>query len=255
LSEGSGYATIKRLNRERSVTVLADVDTAVNNPERVVAAMAPAISEIEARYPGVKIEPRGRQLETNKSLSGIKYGFLIACVMIYIILAWLFGSYFQPLAVMLAIPFSMIGMIWGHWILGFKMMILSLIGFVALTGIVVNDSLIYIEFYNELRRSGMDMRPALIEAGRRRLRPIVLTTMTTVLGLSPLMLEQSFQARFLIPMAITISCGLMSATAVILVVLPSIMLIGDDLRWAAAWLWTGGAREASEPAGPGTRPS
>ncbi len=241
LREGSSYATIKRLNRKRAVTVLADVDTAVNNPERVVAAMMPVISEIQSRYPGVQIEPRGRQLETNKSLSGIKYGFLIACVMIYVILAWLFGSYFQPLAVMLAIPFSMIGMIWGHWILGYKMMILSLIGFVALTGIVVNDSLIYIEFYNELRRGGMEMRPALVEAGRRRLRPIVLTTMTTVLGLSPLMMEQSFQARFLIPMAITISCGLISATAVVLIVLPSIMLIGDDVRRVARWLWTGGA--------------
>ncbi len=250
LSEGSSYATINRLNRKRAVTVLADVDTAVNNPERVVAAMMPVISEIEARYPGVHIEPRGRQLETNKSLAGIKYGFLIACVMIYVILAWLFGSYFQPLAVMLAIPFAMIGMIWGHWLLGFKMMILSLIGFVALTGIVVNDSLIYIEFYNELRRSGMDIRPALVEAGRRRLRPIVLTTLTTVLGLSPLMLEQSFQARFLIPMAITISCGLISATAVVLIVLPSIMLIGSDVRWALRWLWTGGAEAAgaAEPA-------
>ena len=213
------------------------------------------ISQIEARYPGVRIEPRGRHLETNKSLAGIKYGFLLACVMIYVILAWLFGGYFQPLAVMLAIPFSMIGMIWGHWILGFNMMILSLIGGGALSGIGGNDSLIYIEFYTELRRGGMEMRPALVEAGRRRLRPIVLTTITTVLGLSPLMLEQSFQARFLIPMAITISCGLMSATAVVLIVLPSIMLIGDDVRRVTAWLWTGGAGGASRPAAGAVEPS
>lgn len=240
LAEGSSYATIRRLDRRRAVTVLADVESAVNNPERVVAAMMPVLAGIEARYPGVKIEARGRQLETNRSLAGIKYGFLLACVMIYVILAWLFGSYFQPLAVMLAIPFSMIGMIWGHWLLGFKMMILSLIGFVALTGIVVNDSLIYIEFYNELKRGGMETREALIEAGRRRLRPIFLTTMTTVLGLSPLMLEQSFQARFLIPMAITISCGLISATAVVLMVLPSIMLVGHDVAGVVRWLWFGG---------------
>lgn len=240
LDEGSSYATIRRLDRRRAVTVLADVEPAVNNPERVVAAMMPVLAGIEARYPGVKIEARGRQLETNRSLAGIKYGFLLACVMIYVILAWLFGSYFQPLAVMLAIPFSMIGMIWGHWLLGFKMMILSLIGFVALTGIVVNDSLIYIEFYNELKRGGMETREALIEAGRRRLRPIFLTTMTTVLGLSPLMLEQSFQARFLIPMAITISCGLISATAVVLMVLPSIMLVGHDVAGVVRWLWFGG---------------
>ena len=249
LTEGSSYATIRRLNRQRSVTVLADVETAVNNPERVVAAMMPFIADLQARYPGVKVEARGRQLETNKSLSGIRYGLLLAGLMIYVILAWLFGSYFQPFAVMLAIPFAMIGMIWGHWLLGFKMMILSLIGFVALTGIVVNDSLIYIEFYNELRRQGMEMREALIEAGRRRLRPILLTTLTTVLGLSPLMLEQSFQARFLIPMAITISCGLMSATAVVLMVLPSIMLIGHDVAGVARWLWTGGRSSTSAATG------
>lgn len=248
LVEGSSYATIRRLDRKRAVTVLADVDPVVNNPERVVAAMGPVIADLEARYGGVKVEARGRQLETSRSLAGIRYGFLLACILIYVILAWLFRSYTQPVAVMLAIPFAMVGMIWGHWLLGFKMMILSLIGFVALTGIVVNDSLIYIEFYNELRRQGMEMREALIEAGRRRLRPIILTTLTTVLGLSPLMMEQSFQARFLIPMAITISCGLISATFVVLMVLPSIMLIGHDVAGVFRWLWTGGRVSSQRPA-------
>src|SRR5690606_37144973 len=122
----------------------------------------------------------------------------------------------QPLAVMLAIPFSLIGVIWGHFIMGYAITFLSMIGFVALSGMVVNDSLILVEFYNQHRARGHSVHEALIEAGRARLRPILLTSMTTVLGLSPLILEQSFQAKFMIPMAIAISGGLISATVLIL---------------------------------------
>ncbi len=167
--------------------------------------------------------------------------------MIYVILAWLFGSYFQPLAVMLAIPFGIIGVVWGHWLLGYDMTFLSLIGFVALAGVVVNNSLVFVDFANRFRREGHSQLESLVEAGKQRLRPIVLTSMTTVLGLSPLMLEQSFQARFLIPMAISISFGLISATVLTLLVLPSVLVAFDDARRLAAWLWTG---ERSEPEAP-----
>jgi multidrug efflux pump subunit AcrB len=196
--------------------------------------------ELELESGGrLRIEARGRQLETTKSLAGIQLGFVVASVLIYVILAWLFGSYFQPVAVMLGIPFSMIGVIWGHYITGFEIMILSLIGFVALTGIVVNDSLILIELYNHKRAEGMDVRSAMLETSKRRLRPIVLTTATTVLGLLPLMLETSFQARLLIPMAVAISFGLMSATILILIVLPCIILIGEDIKTVTRFLWVG----------------
>lgn len=239
LTEETGYATIRRLDRERTVTVTADVNQSLNNPESIIAELAPYFSELERENPGVSIEPRGRALEMAKSMAGLQVGFLVAMGLIYVILAWLFGNYFQPLAVMLAIPFSMIGVIWGHMLLGFDIMILSLIGFVALTGIVVNDSLILIEFYNHKRREGLGVRDALIESSMRRLRPITLTTLTTVLGLMPLMLEQSFQARFLIPMGISIACGLISATVLILVVLPCLIEIGYDVRGLLHFLWTG----------------
>ena len=163
--------------------------------------------------------------------------------MIYVILAWLFSSYLQPFAVMLAIPFASIGVVWGHWILGYDLTFLSLIGVVALAGVVVNNSLILVEFFNKNRAAGMPLQDALVEAGRRRLRPILLTTTTTVLGLTPLMLEPSFQARFLVPMAISITWGLMSATFLTLLVLPAILVIVDDAVAAAHWLWFGQSRE------------
>ncbi|MHC5008820.1 MAG: efflux RND transporter permease subunit, partial [Planctomycetota bacterium] len=229
VAEDTTYAIIHRVDRRRATTVTAETTAAVN-PEEIVRDLSPMFAEIEHRNPGVGIDMAGRQREMKKAFSTLPIGFLAACILIYIILAWLFGSYLQPLALMMAIPFSVIGVIWGHLLLGFELTFLSLIGFVALSGIVVNDSLILMDFYNTKRREGMPLREALIAAGRQRLRPIFLTTITTVLGLTPLMLEQSFQARFLIPMAISVSFGLMSATALILVALPCIMVIIDDLK-------------------------
>ncbi|MEM1099504.1 MAG: efflux RND transporter permease subunit, partial [Planctomycetota bacterium] len=169
--------------------------------------------------------------------------------MIYIILAWLFGSYLQPLTVMAVIPFSLIGAIWGHFFLGYSLTFLSLIGLVALAGIVVNDSLIYVQFFNERRRAGVPVFDALLDAGRARLRAIFLTTVTTVLGLTPLILETSFQARFLIPMAISIAGGLISATVLILGVLPCLMLMLDDVKRGARFLWFGDATERDQHTG------
>jgi multidrug efflux pump subunit AcrB len=160
--------------------------------------------------------------------------------MIYVILAWLFGSYFQPFIVMLGIPFAMIGVIWGHYIAGVSLSFLSMIGFVALSGVVVNDSLIFVEFYNSRREAGDGLQQALLGAGAARIRPIFLTTITTVLGLTPLMLEQSMQAKFLIPMALAISFGLISATALILLLLPALLVIGDDLKSLVMYFWVGG---------------
>ena len=142
---------------------------------------------------------------------------------------------------MLGIPFAMIGVIWGHYFAGVSLSFLSMIGFVALSGVVVNDSLIFVEFYNTRRADGDSMQTALIGAGAARLRPIFLTTITTVLGLTPLMLEQSMQAKFLIPMALAISFGLMSATLLILLLLPALLVIGEDFKSVAISLWRGKA--------------
>jgi HAE1 family hydrophobic/amphiphilic exporter-1 len=238
IEEADGLSTIRRIDRRRAVSVTADVDSQTN-PEQVVAAMTPALEELRRRHGGVLIESGGRQQDVIDAFATLPIAMLAASLMIYVILAWLFASFIQPFAVMLAIPFALIGVVWGHWILGFEITFLSIIGVVALAGIVVNNSLILVEFLNKNMEAGMPLGDALVDAGRRRLRPILLTTVTTVLGLTPLMLEQSFQARFLIPMAISITFGLMSSTFLTLLVLPAILVIVDDLVAAGHWLWFG----------------
>jgi len=255
ITEAESYATVRRLNRERSVTVSADVDrTRVladgsrPNTEYIAAALSEAFPEIESRYAGVEIIASGRQKDMADSFRTLPIGFLVASGLIYVTLAWLFRSYTQPLVVMSAIPFATVGMIWGHLVLGYSMTFLSLIGFVALSGIVVNDSLIYMEFFNHQRREGKSVYDSALDAGRARVRAILLTTITTVLGLLPLMLEDSFQAKFLIPMAITIAFGLMSATVIILIVLPCMLMILNDIKAVVYRLWTGRPMPTSTPA-------
>ena len=238
IEENDGIASIRRINRTRAVVVTADTESEIS-PEAVAAEIRPRAQEIMDRHPGVTITAGGRQQDFYDALNTLPYAAGAAALMIFVILAWLFASYVQPLAVMLAIPFGAIGVVWGHFILGYDLTFLSLIGFVALAGIVVNNSLILVEFFNRNRRAGMELKPALVEAGRRRFRPIVLTTATTILGLTPLMLEQSFQARFLIPMAISITCGLASSTILTLLVLPAILVIVDDIMAGVHWLWYG----------------
>ena len=255
IEESQGYATLKRLDRRRIVTVSAEVDQAVQNPETVVAELLPVLRELEHRNPGVRIVERGRQKDVKESFQTLPLGMAVAAGLIYVILVWLFSNYVQPLVVLAAIPFASIGMIWGHMLLGYDLMMLSLIGFIALAGVVVNDSLIFMRFFNERRAEGASVHDAGLEAGRARIRAILLTTVTTVLGLMPLMLERSFQAQFLIPMAITISCGLMSATVIILVVLPCMLMALDDLKRVFSWAWTGGRTPLVEPpAGAATGP-
>ena len=261
-TESLTYATIHRFNRERAITLEASVSPGIS-PEQITSSLTQAsadsvnglspLDQVRAKYPDLTIEMAGRQQQMADAFGSLPLGFLAASVMIYVILAWLFGSYFQPLMVMLVIPFSLVGVIWGHLFLGYDLTFLSLIGFVALSGIVVNDSLILVEFYNKSREQGMAVRDALIAAGKARLRAILLTTITTVLGLTPLILERSFQAKFLIPMAISIAVGLMSATVLILVVLPCVVVIFDDLAGVLYYIWNGRPRPAAttpdEPTG------
>ena len=239
LEPATTYARIKRVDRDRTVAVTADTVPGVS-PEDITAQID--LDELRAKYPRLRIVYAGRQEQMGDAFASLPLGMAAACLMIYVILAWLFSSYLQPLVVMLVIPFSLIGVIWGHLALGYDLTFLSLIGIVALSGIVVNDSLILVEFYNHQRERGEKITEALLAAGRARLRPILLTTITTVLGLTPLILEQSFQARFLIPMGISIAAGLLSATVLILVVLPCWMLIFDDIKRGAYYLWHGRPR-------------
>lgn len=256
IEEGESYATVRRLDRERAVTVTADVDRGTGaNPESIAASMKPFLSRVVHETPGVRVLERGRQKDMKDSMSTLPLGMAVALALIYLVLAWLFRSYVQPLVVMMAIPFATIGMVWGHVLLGYSLTFLSLIGFVALAGIVVNDSLIYMEFFNGERKRGLDITGAAIAAGRARVRAILLTTITTVLGLLPLMLEQSLQAKFLIPMAITIAGGLISSTLIILIVLPSLLLIFDDMRRVWKALWTGHWESGGDPMRAGLVPA
>ncbi len=269
-TESLTYATIHRFNRQRAITLEASVAPDIS-PEKVIDELTQPVTEktgwlrkfglgttkvigpspldqVRANYPDVTLELAGRQQQMADAFSSLPLGFAAAAVMIYVILAWLFSSYFQPLVVMLVIPFSLVGVIWGHLLLGYDLTFLSLIGFVALSGIVVNDSLILVEFYNKMRREGKAVRVAMIAAGKARLRAILLTTITTVLGLTPLILERSFQAKFLIPMAISIAMGLISATVLILIVLPCVMVIFDDIAGVLYYLWHGTPRPIEQHA-------
>jgi len=245
IEESTGYSALSRIDRRRAITVTASTDVATS-PEEVYRDMMVPLDAIAKAHPGVRVQAGGRQADVYDAFSTLPIAFFAAVLMIYVILAWLFASYAQPLAVMLAIPFGLIGVIWGHLILGFDMTFLSLIGVVALAGVVVNNSLILIDFFNRFRAQGMRLSEALVQAGRRRLRPILLTTATTVLGLSPLMLEQSFQARFLIPMGISITAGLISSTVLTLIVLPAIIVIIDDVKGCFHWLWFGRGRSEDD---------
>ena len=246
VGEGRGYSTIRRVDRRRTVTVSADCDDATN-PEIVSSALAPEIASIAAALPGIEIGAAGRQKDLIDAFANFPLALAAAFLGIYVILAWLFESYLQPLAVMLAIPFGIIGIVWGHLLLGFDLTFLSIIGFVALAGVVVNNSLILVEFSNEMRAKGVPIADSLARAGRLRLLPICLTTVTTLAGLAPLMLEQSFQARFLIPMAISLVFGLMSSTVLTLFALPAVMVVIDDLVRAFLRLWNGRHTEPEPP--------
>ncbi len=241
IEDTDAESTIRRIDRRRAVTVTADVNRSVGNPDRIAAEMRPALEAAIADLHGVSLIDRGRQKEMRESFATLPLGMAVALGLIYVVLAWLFTSFTQPLIVMLAIPFATVGMIWGHIVLGYSLTFLSLIGFIALAGVVVNDSLVFMDFFNQERRTGRSVYDAGMAAGRARFRAIILTTVTTVFGLMPLMLEQSFQARFLIPMAITISFGLMSTTAIILLVLPAVLVIFDDLTHLARSAWAGRA--------------
>jgi multidrug efflux pump subunit AcrB len=247
IEDGRGFSAIHRVDQRRAVVVSADVDQSVQNSEQVIAALMPIVADIEEQYRGVRVEFTGNKRETSKSFSSLKRDGLIAVIIIYIMLAGLFKSYLQPLVVLTAIPFGVNGAIAGHFIMGYPLTILSMIGLVALTGIVVNDALILVDFINKEIAAGHSMMEGVIEGGKRRLRPILLTSLTTILGLAPLMTETSFQARFLIPMAISISFGLAFATVLTLIVVPAIYMILADARMVASWLRYGEARAHSAP--------
>ena len=219
---GHGYAAIARDEGQRVVTVTADVDGKTANADEVNAALASQfLPQLMHDYPGLRYSYEGEQRERADSFASLGKGFAVAMVAIYALLAIPFRAYLQPLVVMSAIPFGMIGAVWGHVLMGLDLAMLSMFGIVALSGVVVNDSLILLSFYNQLRAEGTAVDDALVEAGRQRLRPIFLTSMTTFFALLPMILETSVQAQFLIPMAVSLGFGIVFATVIILIGVPT----------------------------------
>ena len=184
-------------------------------------------------YPGLRYSFGGEQQERDDSLQSLRLNFIIALAAIYVLLAVPFRSYTQPLVVMSAIPFGIIGAVWGHLIMGLDLALLSLFGIVALSGVVVNDSLVLLTFYNQMRREGTTHEEALVSAGAARFRPILLTSLTTFFGLLPMILEKSLQAQFLIPMAVSLGFGILFATFIILLGVP----VGMRLLVGVQGLW------------------
>ena len=230
-----GYAAIQRSGGRRVVTVTADVDAEVANADEINRDLRERFLPLLMRdYPGLHYSYEGEQREQAESFASLGRGFLVALVAIYALLAIPFRSYSQPLVVMGAIPFGIVGAVWGHVLMGLDLAMLSLFGVVALSGVVVNDSLILISFYNQLRAGGRPRDEALVEAGRLRFRPIFLTSATTFFALLPMILEKSLQAQFLIPMAVSLAFGIVFATGIILIGVPAGMKLLEMLleRWA-----------------------
>ena len=228
VSSERGFEAIRHSNGKLAVTVTASIDPAVNNTNQVRADLEVGVLPQLASEYGVTFSFEGRQADQAETLGDMKLGMVLALTLIYLVLSWVFGSYGLPLLVMSIIPFGIVGAIWGHVVMAQDITILSLFGFFGLSGIVVNDSIILVVIYKQLRQGGMAVKTAAIEAACRRLRAVLLTSLTTIAGLSPLLFETSLQAQFLIPMATTLAFGLAFTTLLVLVVIPSLLLIYEN---------------------------
>ena len=266
---GRGIASIRRIGRSRAVNVTASVDPQIASTSDLIADLRERIlPEVLAEFPAVFYTFRGNQEAQEEVVSGLQAGFVLALILIFGLLAIPLRSYAQPLIIMGAIPFGLVGALWGHLVMGLDVTVTSVLGFVALTGIVVNDSLIMVDFINRERglpagTGAPESRPpaapqsapaglehAIRQAGGQRFRPIVLTSLTTFAGLAPMMADRSMQAAFLIPMAVSLAFGVLFATVITLFLVPIAYAILDDLqrlpRLVSASL--GGASRVSRPA-------
>ena len=229
-----GASEINRVDQLRSITVSSDLNEQVEgaNAKEIVADLKADFfgpKSFTEKYPNVRVRWEGQEAESQDSIKSLMIGLALAMIGMYILLTIQFTSYLQPILIMMIIPFGCIGAIAGHFWLGLPVTMFSLFGLVALTGVVVNDSIVLIDFINQRMSDGMPLHDAIIDAGRRRFRPVLLTSVTTVAGLTPILLETSLQAQFLIPMAASLSFGIMTSTVLVLILVPSFYCILDIL--------------------------
>ncbi|MGD9342623.1 MAG: efflux RND transporter permease subunit [Desulfuromonadales bacterium] len=228
VERGRAFTSINRRDARRTVTVSADVEP-ISETGQVQATLNSDILPAMVRdFPGLTYGYEGRQARLKESTGGLKTGFLLAMAAIYFLLAIPFRSYLQPLIVMLAIPFGIVGAVLGHLIMGYSLSLMSMMGMVALAGVVVNDSLVLVDYANRQRLEGHSAFASVSAASTRRFRPVILTTLTTFGGLTPMIFETSRQARFLIPMALSLGFGILFATLITLLLVPSLYLMLED---------------------------
>jgi multidrug efflux pump subunit AcrB len=238
MSFGKGYSTITRLNRKRTVTVSADIDPEIIEPAKIIKSISEDyVPELLSRYPSVSYGLEGASREEAEFVGNLALASIAALCLIYALIAIPLRSYGQPLVIMSVIPFGAIGAILGHLIMGEAVSMFSLFGLVALAGVVVNDSLIMVSFVNNAREEGVPLNQAIIESGTKRFRAIVLTSVTTAAGLMPIMLEGSLQAQYVIPMAISLSFGIVFATVITLFLVPALYMLQLDFLAQSRRLW------------------
>ena len=251
VSWGRAYTSIQREDGRRVITVEADVEEGKANANKVMADLRKdVIPELLRAYPGLTFGVGGQQKAQAESLGALAEGFKLALILMFALMAIPLKSYVQPLIIMVAIPFGLVGAIGGHLLMGYDLSLLSAMGFVALSGVAVNDSLVLIDAINTFRRQGLNAYDAVIAAGARRFRPILLTSLTTFLGLAPMIFETSVQARFLVPMALSLGFGILFSTMVTLGIVPSLYLVFEDIRKLALRLFGSDQRRAGHEAQP-----
>ena len=231
IDQGYGFSSITRTDRKRTINITSNLDLTIANANEIIADIEKNVMPgILEKYPSVRYSLEGAQAEQQESMAGIMEGFMIALLLIYVLLAIPFRSYLQPFIVMSAIPFGVVGAVWGHILMGLDLSIMSMFGIVALAGVVINDSLVLVDVINRERREGASLMQAISKAGVARFRPIILTSVTTFAGLTPLLLEQSPQAQMLIPMAVSLAFGVMFGTFITLILVPAIYYSQEDVK-------------------------
>ncbi len=230
-TESRAYSSINRIDGRRIVTVTADIDEGISTPsianEQLLTRVLP---ELDAAYPGLRWEQAGASREQSEDLASLGQAFLIVMMVIFALVATQLRSYLQPLAIIVAIPLGVAGAILGHFVLGYPLSFVSIFGIVALAGVAVNASVVLVDLYNRYRLEGQDAISAAANASARRFRPILLTTLTTALGLGPLLLETSPQAQFLIPMGVSLGFGIVISGLMVLFVTPAVTLVIEDIQ-------------------------
>ncbi len=230
LDVGRGFARIARIDGRRTVSVRGDIDPQSGNLNEILAdTRSRFLPDFAARYPGVTLSLEGETAEQGETQASMARGFLLGLVGVFVLLSFQFRDYVEPLIVMLAIPLALIGVVWGHLLLGLDLSMPSMLGYASLAGIVVNDSILLVTFVKLRAGEGREVHEAARQASRDRFRPVLLTSLTTIAGLAPLLFEQSLQAQILVPLVTSLAFGLMASTVLILIVIPALYAILHDL--------------------------